>query len=112
MPRSLKKGPFVDQRLLAKVKALPPGARGPLRTWARSSTIVPEMVGCTFEVHNGRVFVTVRVSEEMVGHRLGEFAPTRKFLRHGGRIAQEEQQKTAEAAAAAAAAATAGEEKK
>lgn len=108
MPRSLKKGPYVDERLLAKVKALSSGARGPLRTWARACTIVPEMVGCTFEVHNGRAFITVRVSEEMVGHRLGEFAPTRKFFRHGGRMAQEEAQKAAEVTAAAAAAATGG----
>lgn len=101
MPRSLKKGPFVDARLLSKVKALPPGNRGPLRTWSRASMIVPEMVGIVFEVHNGRGFTTVRATEEMVGHRLGEFAPTRTFLRHGGRIAREEEQKAAEVAATA-----------
>lgn len=101
----------MDERLLKRVKALPPGAHGPIRTWVRACTIVPEMVGCTFEVHNGRAFITVRVSEEMVGHRLGEFAPTRKFMGHGGRMAQEEQQKTAEAAAAAAAATSGGEKK-
>lgn len=102
MPRSLKKGPFVDERLLKKVKLLPPGSRGPLKTWSRASTIVPDMVGIAFEVHNGRGFTTVKVVEEMVGHRLGEFAPTRKFLRHGGRMAKEEEQQAAHAAAAAA----------
>lgn len=113
MPRSLKKGPFVDERLLKKVKALTPGNRGPVRTWSRASTIVPDMVGVAFEVHNGRGFAAVRVTEEMVGHRLGEFAPTRTFLRHGGRIAKEEEQKAAEAAAASqkAAQAPAGEKK-
>lgn len=111
MPRSLKKGPFVDAGLLKKVKGLPPGNRGPIRTWSRSTTIVPDMVGIVFEVHNGRGFTTVKTSEEMVGHRLGEFAPTRTFVRHGGRIAKEEEQKASEAAAAvskAAQAATAG----
>ncbi|TSC62991.1 MAG: small subunit ribosomal protein S19 [Parcubacteria group bacterium Gr01-1014_106] len=106
MPRSLKKGPFVDDRLLKKIKALAPGNRGPIRTWSRASTIVPEMVGLTFEVHNGRGFTTVVTSEEMVGHRLGEFAPTRKFFRHGGRMAKEEEQQAAAAASAAAQTAT------
>ncbi len=116
MPRSLKKGPYVDERLLKKVKALAPGDHGPIRTWSRASMIVPDMVGVTFEVHNGRAFITVKATEEMVGHRLGEFAPTRKFLRHGGRMAKEEEQKAAEAASAAAKSATAategGKEKK
>lgn len=111
MPRSLKKGPFVDAGLLKKVKALPPGSRGPVRTWSRASTIVPDMVGIAFEVHNGRGFTTVKASAEMVGHRLGEFAPTRTFFRHGGRIAREEEQKAAEAAAAAQKTAQAEEKK-
>lgn len=111
MPRSLKKGPFVDDRLLKKVKALAPGQRGPVRTWARASVIIPEMVGITFEVHNGRGFTTIAATEEMVGHRLGEFAPTRKFVRHGGRMAKEEEQKAA-AATTAATQATVKEEKK
>lgn len=111
MPRSLKKGPFVDDRLLKKIKALAAGNRGPIRTWSRASTIVPEMVGLTFEVHNGRGFTTIAVSEEMVGHRLGEFAPTRKFFRHGGRMAKEEEQKAA-AAASTATQAVVKEEKK
>ncbi len=113
MPRSLKKGPFVEDSLRRKVGALPPGERGPIRTWSRASMIIPEMVGITFEVHNGRGFTTVKPSEDMVGYRLGEFAPTRKFLRHGGRIAKEEEQKAAEAASTAAKAAqTKTEEKK
>lgn len=111
MPRSLKKGPFVDDRLLKKVKALTPGQRGPVRTWARASVIIPDMVGITFEVHNGRGFTTIAVTEEMVGHRLGEFAPTRKFVRHGGRMAKEEEQKAA-AATASATQASVKEEKK
>ncbi|TSC72984.1 MAG: small subunit ribosomal protein S19 [Parcubacteria group bacterium Gr01-1014_38] len=111
MPRSLKKGPFVDDRLLKKVKALSPGERGPIRTWSRASMIIPDMVGITFEVHNGRGFTTVAVTEEMVGHRLGEFAPTRKFLRHGGRIAKEEEQKATAAAASATSAAVQGGKK-
>jgi len=100
MSRSLKKGPFVDPKLLKKVKALRVGDRTVIKTWSRSSTIYPEMVGFRFGVHNGRDHITVLVSEEMVGHKLGEFSPTRKFVRHGGRV-----QKEAEASAAAAAAA-------
>ncbi len=98
MARSLKKGPFVDPKLLQKVKNLPAGSRQVIRTWSRSSTIYPEMVGFRFGVHNGRDHIEVVVTEDMVGHKLGEFAPTRKFVRHGGRI-----QKEAEAAAALAA---------
>jgi small subunit ribosomal protein S19 len=83
MSRSLKKGPYVDQRLLAKVDKL--GAKkAPLRTWARDCMIVPEFVGHTFEVHNGRQFIKVFVTEDMVGHKLGEFSPTRVFRGHGG----------------------------
>jgi small subunit ribosomal protein S19 len=100
MPRSLKKGgPFADERLLQKVKKMDPGTRGVIKTWSRSATIYPEMIGFRFGVHNGREHIEVRVTEEMVGHKLGEFAPTRKFVRHGGRL-----QKEAEAEAAAKAA--------
>lgn len=112
MPRSLKKGPFVDDRLLKKVKGLPAGNRGPIRTWSRASMIIPDMVGIVFEVHNGRAFVPVTVTEEMVGHRLGEFSPTRKFVRHGGRVAKEEEQKAAVASAVATKTATAEGTKK
>ncbi len=86
MPRSLKKGPFVDEKVFGKVmKARDTGDSSPIRTWARRCTIVPEFVGQTFEVHNGRVFVKVFVTEEMVGHKLGEFSPTRTFRGHSGR---------------------------
>ncbi|MCD6521459.1 30S ribosomal protein S19 [Candidatus Calescamantes bacterium] len=84
MSRSKKKGPFVDPKLLKKVKkAKETGDRKPIRTWSRASMIVPEFVGHTFLVHNGRTFISVYVTENMVGHRLGEFAPTRTFKGHG-----------------------------
>ncbi len=83
MGRSLKKGPFVDHQLLKKLEDQnKQGAKRPIKTWSRRSMITPEMVGHTFEVHNGRKFMTVFVSETMVGHRLGEFAPTRTFRTH------------------------------
>lgn len=89
MSRSLKKGPFVDFKLEKKIKALSLNDRTVVKTWARYSTISPEMVGRTIAVHNGKVFVPVVISENMVGHKLGEFAPTRKFKRHGGKKAAE-----------------------
>ena len=83
MSRSLKKGPFVDHHLLAKVrKQNEEGTKQPIKTWSRRSMILPEMVGHTFKVHNGRKFITVFVSDNMVGHRLGEFSPTRMFKGH------------------------------
>jgi small subunit ribosomal protein S19 len=85
MSRSLKKGPFIDFKLAKKVAALTPDDRTIIKTWARASTISPEMVGRTIAVHNGRVHVPVLVSENMVGHKLGEFSPTRKFRKHGGK---------------------------
>ncbi|MDD3470262.1 MAG: 30S ribosomal protein S19 [Thermoguttaceae bacterium] len=86
MSRSLKKGPFVDQKLFLKVERLnETGDKQPIKTWARACTIIPEFVGHTFMVHNGRVHTKVFVTEEMVGHRLGEFAPTRTFRGHGGK---------------------------
>ena len=89
MSRSLKKGLFVDYKLQKKVEALSTEDRTIIKTWARYSTISPEMVGRTIAVHNGKVHVPVFVSENMVGHKLGEFAPTRKFKRHGGKKAAE-----------------------
>ena len=83
MGRSSKKGPYVDAKLLKKVMAQKSGKKEPIKTWARSSQIPPEFVGHTFQVHNGRAFVDVFVNEAMVGHRLGEFAPTRTFRGHG-----------------------------
>lgn len=87
MGRSLKKGPYVDARLYEKVEALESegGAKRPIKTWARSCTIVPEFIGHTFMVHNGRQHINVFVTEEMVGHKLGEFSPTRTFRGHGGK---------------------------
>jgi len=86
MGRSLKKGPFVDEKLLKKVeKQNAEGRKEPVKTWARASTISPEFVGHTFLVHNGRVHISVYVTEDMVGHKLGEFAPTRTFRGHGAK---------------------------
>jgi len=84
--RSVKKGPYVDAKLLAKVmRQKNEGSREPIRTWARACTIVPEFVGHTFLVHNGKTFIRTFVTENMVGHKLGEFAPTRTFRGHAGR---------------------------
>ena len=83
MPRSIKKGPFIDDHLLAKVEdAVRTGNKKVIKTWSRRSTIFPEMVGMTFAVHNGRKFLPVFITENMVGHKLGEFAPTRTFRGH------------------------------
>lgn len=101
MARSSKKGPFVDQKLLKKVSKLKSGDRTVIKTWSRDSEIAPEMVGYTFGVHNGKNFIEVVVKEEMVGHRLGEFSPTRKFVRHGGKMQRELEAGVAPAAAAA-----------
>lgn len=85
MSRSLKKGPFIEPKLLKKLSALSKDDRTIIKTWSRPSTITPEMVGRTIAVHNGKVHVPVFVSENMVGHKLGEFAPTRKFRKHAGK---------------------------
>jgi len=100
MGRSLKKGDFVDPKLIKKVmkvKSLPRDEwdKHPIKTWSRDSTITPEMIGLVFEVHNGKQFIKIKVIEDMVGHRLGEFAPTRKFIRHGGKAARELERKLA-----------------
>ena len=89
MARSLKKGPYVDERLYEKVeKAESAGNREAIKTWARACTIVPEFVGRNFAIHNGKTFVKLFVTEDMVGHKLGEFAPTRTFRSHGGKSAK------------------------
>lgn len=88
MSRSLKKGPFIDPKLARKVAALANDDRSVIKTWARSSTISPDFVGKTIAVHNGKVHVPVFVTENMVGHKLGEFSPTRKFRSHGGKLAK------------------------
>lgn len=96
MSRSLSKGPYVDPKLLKKVLALKKGEKTIIKTWARFSTISPEMVGFTFGVHNGKEFVAVYIAEDMVGHKLGEFSPTTKFGRHGGKM-QRDQEASAQA---------------
>ncbi|MGC9031324.1 MAG: 30S ribosomal protein S19 [Minisyncoccia bacterium] len=96
MARSLKKGPFVDRKLLEKIKNIRKEDKIIIKTWSRSCTIVPEMVGYIFGVHNGKEFIPVQVTEDMVGHKLGEFAPTTKFQRHGGKMQRELEAKTQE----------------
>jgi small subunit ribosomal protein S19 len=88
MSRSLKKGPYIDFKLAKKVAALGDDDRTIIKTWARAGTITPDMVGRTIAVHNGKVHVPVFVTENMVGHKLGEFSPTRKFRNHGGKLAK------------------------
>lgn len=105
MSRSLYKGPYVDEKLLKKVSLKKAAEAGTIKTWARNSTISPEMVGYTFGVHNGKDHIEVFVSEEMVGHKLGEFSPTKKFFRHGGKMQKELEQKKKEGEIAAAKAA-------
>ena len=102
MARSLSKGPYVEERLLKKIAGKKPASSGIIKTWARRSQISPEMIGFTFGVHNGRAHIDVFVTEDMVGHRLGEFAPTRKFVRHGGKMQKELEAKAKEAEMAAA----------
>ncbi len=105
MTRSSIKGPYVDERLLKKIEGKKPGVTGVIRTWSRASQISPEMVGFTFGVHNGKDHVEVFVTEDMVGHRLGEFSLTRKFLRHGGKMQKELEMKKKETEISAARAA-------
>jgi small subunit ribosomal protein S19 len=105
MSRSLKKGPFVDAKLLKKVSNLKPASAGVIKTWARRSQVSPEMVGFTLGIHNGKSHIEVIISEEMVGHRLGEFSPTKKFIRHGGKMQKEMEMKKQEAEIASAKAA-------
>ena len=107
MSRSLYKGPYVDERLLKKIAGKKPGQGGVIKTWSRDALIAPEMVGFTFGVHNGKDHIEVTPSEEMVGHRLGEFSPTKKFHRHGGKMQKEMEQKKKETEIAVAQAAKA-----
>ncbi len=108
MTRSLSKGPYVDPKLLKKIEGKNPMQTGVIKTWSRDSQIAPEMVGFTFGVHNGKNHLDVLVTEDMVGHRLGEFSPTRKFIRHGGAMqkAIDQKAKDAEISAAKSAKAT------
>ncbi len=86
MSRSLKKGPYIDEKLIKKISKFKKGEKTVIKTWSRNSTISPEMIGFTFGVHNGKEHIPVYITEEMVGHKLGEFSPTTKFVRHGGKI--------------------------
>ncbi|OIO07412.1 30S ribosomal protein S19 [Candidatus Falkowbacteria bacterium CG_4_10_14_0_2_um_filter_41_15] len=90
MGRSLKKGPYINGRLLKKIQALKPGDKSDIKTWDRAATITPKMVGFTIGVHNGKQHTPVYIVENMIGHRLGEFAPTKKFLGHGGKMAKDQ----------------------
>ena len=113
MSRSLKKGPYVDSKLLKKLSRLSAGDKTVVKTWSRDSTIVPEMIGYTIGVHNGKIHIPVLITEDMVGHKLGEFSQTRKFVRHGGRMQRElEAQAKQREIDAAKAAKTAEETKK
>ena len=96
MPRSLKKGPYISEKLLKKIKGLKPGTKAIIKTWCRACTITPEMVGFTFGVHNGKEHVPVYATEDMVGHKLGEFSFTTRFGRHGGKIQRELEAKEVE----------------
>ena len=107
MTRSTKKGPYVDPRVLKKIEGKDPMNTPAIKTWSRACTISPDMVGFTFGVHNGRKHIDVLVSEDMIGHRLGEFSPTRTFHRHGGKMQKEQDQKAKQAEVAAAKAARA-----
>ena len=107
MSRSSKKGPFVDPNILKKISKMKQGDPTPVKTWARGSEISPEMVGFIFAIHNGKTFINVTIKEEMVGHRLGEFALTRKFTRHGGKMQREMEAAAAQSEAAKTAASTA-----
>jgi len=93
MTRSIKKGPYVDEKLLKKIRGIKPEEGKVIKTWSRSSTIVPEMVGFTFAVHNGKEHIEVKVTEDMVGHKLGEFSPTTKFIKHGGKMQKAQEAK-------------------
>ncbi|RJQ26984.1 30S ribosomal protein S19 [Candidatus Parcubacteria bacterium] len=95
MSRSTQKGPWVDPKLLKKISKLTQGDRTVVKTWSRDSEISPEMVGFVFGVHNGKDFIETTVTEDMVGHRLGEFSPTRKFAKHGGKMQRELEKKPA-----------------
>ena len=102
MTRSSKKGPFVDERVLKKIEGKKAVETGVIRTWSRACVISPEMIGFIFGVHNGKTHIEVSVSEDMVGHRLGEFSPTKKVIKHGGKMQKEQEQKAKEGEIAAA----------
>jgi small subunit ribosomal protein S19 len=94
MSRSLKKGPYIDEKLMKKLKKVQNIEKDVIRTWSRACTITPEMIGYTFGIHNGKEFIPVKMREDMVGHKLGEFSPTTNFVRHGGKIQRGLEQKS------------------
>lgn len=96
MARSLKKGPYIHPSIAKHMRRVPPGSRTVIKTWSRATTITPEMIGYAFGVHNGRAFIEVKIMEDMVGHKLGEFSPTRKFIKHGGKMQKDIEQKVVE----------------
>ena len=102
MSRSTKKGPFLDPRVLKKIEGLSVGDKKVIKTWSRQCVISPEMIGFTFGVHNGREFINVIVNENMVGHRLGEFSPSKKFRSHGGKMAKDQSKSAAQKGSEAA----------
>ncbi|MFA6322404.1 MAG: 30S ribosomal protein S19 [Candidatus Buchananbacteria bacterium] len=112
MSRSLKKGPYINERLLKKISQYKVTDKVVIKTWDRACTVTPEMVGFTIGVHNGRIHVPVLVVENMVGHRLGEFSPTKRFVVHGGKMAKEEAKAAADKASADRVKAQAAAEKK
>lgn len=112
MTRSIKKGPYVEERLLKKIEGKNPRETGVIKTWARRSQISPEMLGFIFGVHNGKQHIEVLITEEMIGHSLGEFSPTKKFLRHGGKMQKDQDAAKKEAEISAAKAAKASPAKK
>lgn len=112
MTRSLKKGPYIYEKLLKKIEGKTPAEAGIVKTWARASVISPEMLGYTYGVHNGKDFIEVKVTEDMVGHRFGEFSPTRKFTRHGGKMQKELEAKKKQAELTAAKSAKASSDSK
>jgi small subunit ribosomal protein S19 len=89
MARSIKKGPYIDEKLMKKIKNLKAGDNAVIKTWSRNCTIIPEMIGFTFGVHNGKEHIPVKATEDMIGHKLGEFSPTTRFGRHGGKMQKE-----------------------
>ena len=103
MARSLKKGPYIDPNVTKKIEGKKPSETATIKTWSRACTIAPEMIGFIFGVHNGKDFIQVKVTEEMVGHKLGEFSPTTKFSKHGGKMQKEQEQEAAVAPAPVAA---------
>jgi small subunit ribosomal protein S19 len=109
MSRSLYKGPYINEKILKKIAGKKPNETGTIKLWDRASVISPEMVGFTFGVYNGKTHISVFVAEEMVGHRFGEFSPTKKFIRHGGKMQKELEQKKQESEVAAAKAAKTAE---